>query len=381
MDVIESTIQPTKSSSMIPLVVMALFSFLLALTLGATETLAPAAAMHVAFAMGVVPMIFGAMLHFIPVLTRSETPGKAILALPFIVQLFGVAVVGAMQGWLPRWSLHAVAVANGILAAALWIWVADRARNCVGRAHPGWIWYSGSLAVIVLAMIAVPFMDSEFGRAARLFHMHLNTLGFVGLAALGTLPVLMPTVIGVPELQAAWWLHRWFPPMLLGALLLAAGAALYPPVSLLALPLILAGLTVLARRWLTVFGWSAIRRDGAAASLGVALIGLAVLLLVGAVHGLGYLPARPAIAGFVACFLLPLVSGALSQLLPIWRHPGPNSPQREALRRRLVAGGQLRSLLFVVGGLAFLAGFALPGLLITCCGILVTAFAPFFSTR
>jgi len=380
-EVVESAVRPVRRSSMIPLAVTALLSFLLALTLGATEALAPAAAMHVAFAMGVVPLIFGAMLHFIPVLTRSDTPGKAIMVLPFVVQILGVLVVGAMQGWLPRWALHAVAFANGMVAVALWVWVSDRARQCVGKPHPGWAWYAASLAVLALAMLAVPFMDSEHGRAARLAHMHLNTLGFVGLAALGTLPVLMPTVIGVPELQAAWWLHRWFLPTLAGALVLGAGAALYPPLALLSLPLLLAGMVVLVRRWLGVFGWPAIWNNGAAVSLGLSLIGLAILLLTGAAHGLGYWPARPAIAGFVACFLLPLVSGALTQLLPVWRHPGPMTAEREALRARLAAGGQLRSLLFVAGGLAFLAEHAVLGLVLAGAGVLVTVFAPIFSKR
>jgi hypothetical protein len=61
--------------------------------------------------------------------------------------------------------------------------------------------------------------------------------------------------------------------------------------------------------------------DGAAASLFGAGLGLLVVLAGGA-HGLGWLPGRPAVGGFFVLFLLPLVSGALAQLLPVWRFPG-----------------------------------------------------------
>jgi hypothetical protein len=51
-------------------------------------------------------------------------------------------------------------------------------------------------------------------------------------------------------------------------------------------------------------------------------LGLLAVVLAGGAHGLGWLPGRPAVGGFFVLFLLPLVSGALAQLLPVWRFPG-----------------------------------------------------------
>jgi hypothetical protein len=58
--------------------------------------------------------------------------------------------------------------------------------------------------------------------ALRLVHLHLNTLGFIGLTAIGTLHVLMPTVLGKPDPRrrcacaascpgrwAGWPVPRW----------------------------------------------------------------------------------------------------------------------------------------------------------------------------
>lgn len=370
-----------KNSSLIPLAIMAMISFMAALFLGANSMLVPAAAMHVAFAMGVVPLIFGAMLHFIPVLTLSGTPNRVINALPFLAQILGAVVVSAMQGWLPRYALHGVALVNGIVALVLLVWMSDRARQCVGRPHPGWRWYASALAVLALAMLSIPFMDSDHGQVARLFHMHANTLGFVGLAALGTLPVLLPTVIGKPELRAAWWLQRWCLRMLAGVLALAVGAALFPPLSIVGVAVLLAGIFVLGRRWVTTFGWQALWQDGAAASLALAVAGFCALLLVGVAHGLGLIPARPAIAGFIACFLMPLLTGALTQLLPVWRHPGPLTSAREMLRARLAKGGQVRAILFIAGGLAFLSGFVPVGLALAGIGLAIFVFAPLLPAR
>jgi hypothetical protein len=50
---------------------------------------------------------------------------------------------------------------------------------------------------------------------ARLVHLHLNTLGFIGLTAIGTLHVLMPTVLGQPDPLVA---QRLQPPVAVDAL-------------------------------------------------------------------------------------------------------------------------------------------------------------------
>jgi hypothetical protein len=62
----------------------------------------------------------------------------------------------------------------------------------------------------------------------------------------------------------------------------------------------------------------------------------------------------PALAAYLSLFLLPLVTGALSQLTPVWRHPGADTPLRQAMQRRLIAGGRLRAALFFLAGAGWL---------------------------
>jgi hypothetical protein len=74
------------------------------------------------------------------------------------------------------------------------------------------------------------------------------------------------------------------------------------------------------------------------------------------VHSAGMTGARPAIAGFVLAFLLPLVSGAAAQLLPVWLRPGPKTPWHDFLRMRLGWAGAPRALLMAAGGLLVVFG-------------------------
>jgi hypothetical protein len=51
-----------------------------------------------------------------------------------------------------------------------------------------------------------------------------------------------------------------------------------------------------------------------------------------------------------------LVTGALSQLLPVWRWPGPVIPARGIMRQKLAASGGLRGALFLAA-LALILGW------------------------
>jgi hypothetical protein len=68
-------------------------------------------------------------------------------------------------------------------------------------------------------------------------------------------------------------------------------------------------------------------------------------------HGLGILAGRDAVPAFVVAFLLPMVTGALTQLLPVWLHRGKRTPARERMHAALRRGGVLRALLFGLGGI------------------------------
>jgi len=345
-------------------------SFLLALILGASAVLATAAALHIAFAIGVLPLIFGAMLHFVPVLTRTGSPHRLIAALPFVAQVTGVTVVLAIQGWLPRWLLHPAASVDLLLAAVLLGWITLRARRTIGSPHPGWRWYQASLLMLVLALAVIPLYAAGYAPAAvRLFHLHANTLGFIGLAALGTLPVLLPTVLRLPDTQAAPWLRRRLLPAFAGVVLLALGAATAWPLALVGAGCLVVVALGLQVHWFKTFGFPALLADGAGASLVAALSSFVLLLLVGVAHASGQASAQGLVIGFAAGFLLPLVTGALSQLLPVWRFSGVQTPERLEMRLRLARCGRLRAVLFPLAGLSFVCAQEELGLVVTALGL------------
>ena len=335
-----------------------------AATLGALALgLAPAPAIHIAFAAGVLPLICGAIIHFVPVLTRSGSPARAIRMLPLAVQAAGIATPLGLAGIGPAWGLHAAATLVAGAALVLLVWTTRRLRATLGVPHPGARWYGGALICLFLAVSLVPVWLAlpELRPALRLFHLHLNTLGFIGLAALGTLPVLVPTVLGRPDPQAGMRLARDLPVASGGAVLVAAGAAGVP---------LLAGAGACLLLWVIAGNLRAWRRLGAmpvkvstdvtapAIPLKAASIGLGVSLLAGSAHGFGWIAARPAVPAYFALFLLPLVTGALSQLLPVWRYPGVATARRHALQHNLRLGGHWRSALFLAGGGMLLFDFA-----------------------
>lgn len=319
----------------------------------------PVAVVHLAFAVGVVPLIFAAMSHFVPVLTRTGDPVRWIARLPWLAQAAGLLAVLAMQGLVPYWLLYGAATVDLVLAAVLLNWMAARARASLGSPHPGWRWYGAALGCLMLALLAILLTAiwPAYWYPLRLFHLHLNTIGLVGLAALGTLPVLMPTVLGKPDPEAAGWLHRRLWLVAGGALVVATGAAVVWPFAAPGAALVLVAGLGLVGQWVRRFGIRPLLADGISASLLAAIVGLLLTLAAGVAHGAGLLPARPSLLAWGAGFLLPLVSGALSQLLPVWRWPGPVTPARRLMRDKLAASGSWRAFLFLLSALALLADF------------------------
>lgn len=317
----------------------------------------PLAVAHLAFAVGIVPLIFAAMSHFVPVLTRSGDPGRWIARLPPAAQAAGLLAVTAMLGWLPYWLLYVAVAVDLVLAAILFNWIAARAKATLGAPHPGWRWYGAALGCLMLALLAILLMGvfPAFWAPLRLFHLHLNTLGLVGLAALGTLAVLMPTALGKPDPEAAGWLHRLLWLVAGGALVVACGAAIFWPFAMPGAALLLVAGLGLIGQWVRRFGWRQLLADGVSASLLSAVCGLLLTLMAGVAHGAGMMAGRPGLLAWGAGFLLPLVSGALSQLLPVWRWPGPIIPARAVMRQKLAASGRWRALFFFSAAIAFLS--------------------------
>jgi len=209
--------------------------------------------------------------------------------------------------------------------------------------------------------------------------LHANLLGFVGLTAIGTLQVLLPTSVGRTDYQASGRLTTDLKFACAGVLLLAVGAALAVPgtppgwprlVALAGALLFMLAPLRMATYWVAAYSERIGSLHGAAASLALACLGLIGLMFAGIGHTLGFLAGRDAVAGFVLAFLLPLVSGAATQLLPVWLRPGMQGEWHLRLRRRLGRLGGLRALLMVCGGLAFAFGWH-QGIWLTLAGVAV----------
>lgn len=333
-------------------VILATLAFLL---LGEPSYLA---ATHLVFSLAVLPLVFAAIAHFVPVLTRSAGAPQGIWLAPLLLQGAGFLVFLHFFGVANTSALNLAAVISLLLALAFAGWLMVRARRCLGKPHPGWRWYLASLAFLVtgLALVLVMHYWPAERQAFRLLHLHLNTLGFIGLTAIGTLQVLLPTVLSGPDTDAAARLRLDLPLAVAGVLLVGLGAAFCLPLSLVGAGFLFYITCRPGLSWLSRYGLPAIIADGASAALAASLCGFLLLLAFGVAHALGLLEGRDAIPAFMAAFLLPLVSGALSQLLPVWRYPGRRTPVRDRAREVLVKRGAMRALLFICGGVLLAFG-------------------------
>jgi hypothetical protein len=301
------------------------------------------------------PLIFAAMLHFIPVLTRTAAPARRVAGLPAWAALVGWGVFAAFAmgrlAWLPLLALPAAG-----LAAWLAAWGIGRGRAALGAPHAGLAWYVAALCCLALALFAVAAMAvwPEHTLALKRLHLHLNLLGFVALTAVGTLQVLLPTAARRFDAQAARRLRLTLWPTLAGVVPTALGAAWAPRLAWVGLVPWLWVLAWIARDW-----WRAYRRElfawhGAAPLLGAALAGLALALLTGTLAACGVLPHHGAAHLFVLGFLFPLVSGAVGWLLPLWRFPA--AP--DAARHRLLRWSGARAVLYLAGSAGAATGAA-----------------------
>ncbi len=331
------------------LVFLALAAFAAAL-LGAPHA-GRAVTLHLVLAVGAMPLICGAMTHFIPVLTRTRTASAGVLALPAVALAGGVLAVASFGLPGMGWGRYAGALLAATAAGTLLVWSRYRRLRMLGRAHPGLAWYEAALACLVCALLAVlaGAVWPQQWAALRRLHLHLNTLGFVGLTAVGTLTVLLPTAAGRPDPEAGPRLRRDLPWAVSGTLLVATGAAWFGPLAAIGAVFWAIPLLRLGTGWLRLYRADVFARHGAAPSLAAALAGLAFSLLIGAAAATG-IPALTPAPAFVAGFLLPLVSGAASQLLPVWLRPGVQGAWHARLRGQLGRHGGTRAMLFCASG-------------------------------
>lgn len=364
-----------------------LLVFLSLLVLGALlvgvvmQSLPDAAVRHMLFAVGILPLILAAMLYFVPVLTRSAPAHGAMLLLPPLAFVLGIGVVIAMPGHAEWLSVLAGCVL--VLVCIEIGWTLRRRSRVLGKPHAGLDWYLYALALLILALIMIVSRAfwPEYWTAARNVHLHLNIFGFLGLTAIGTLRVLLPTALAEADPDSTQFLRRQLPWAVCGALAIAFGAALWKPMAILG---------ALAWSWTAAQMLRVLLRRGhwlnahaASISLGAAAIGWLLLLAAGIAHALGDVTRDAMFALLVFVFLLPLVTGATSHLLPVWRWPGRLTAAHARMRLRLTKYSGLRVGAFWGSGLAALWGYEyafIPGAL-ALAGYLFQVVSAFLSVR
>lgn len=331
---------------------LALLSFVALLWLnGAGEI--PYWGVHTVMALGILPLILAVMGYFVPVLTRTGAEDKAAKGLPLLALAGGLAAVAGMvgvPGGLPTGALLSMAAALGMFG-----WIGKRRAQALGTPHAGLAWYQAALVFLILGLLAIlvgMVWPAQWPMLRRL-HLHLNLLGFVGLTAIGTLQVLLPTAGNYTDPDVAQRLRAGLKYAVAGTVLIGVGAAWVPLLSGLGLLVWMLPLSALITA--TLRQHKALWR-GAASALMSALIGYVLVLVSGALHGLGWLAPRLSVTLFFIVFLMPLVTGAVSYLLPLWRWPGADNACIMQLRNTLVRGSLLRALIFPGCGLLLLAG-------------------------
>ncbi len=333
------------------LVLMAAASFADAVALPLLHPLPSAAHIHLALAVGVMPLIFGAMIYFVPVLTRSAIAPIGVRLIPLLMLIAGALAFFSFATSSQNYYLAAfIALAT---ATAFAVWVIRRAAGSIGQPHPCLYWYLGAVVCLILALAAVSAMAlwPEQRLALKRLHLHLNTLGFIGLTAIATLQVLLPTTVGRPDPQVGARLHQDLKWALSGTLLISIGAAWFKPLAYLGALLWMIPLVRLAKAWYSLYLQEIFKFHGAASSLAAALAGFVAALLFGSLHADSILSTTDTAHAFILAFLFPLVTGAVSHLFPIWARPGMQTAWHALMRQRLGAGGGYRALLFLAGGI------------------------------
>lgn len=319
----------------------------------------PAFWAHALLAVGVMSLIPAAMQHFVPVLTRSAGVSPAAARLPLAMMLAGVLASLALLGILPYPVIGAAAALALATLVALLAWIWRKGRQAVGRPHPGLNWYVAALACLLLGLLAalsIPLWPVQHA-ALRAFHLHVNLYGFVGLTAIGTLQVLLPTATGQADPEVAARLRADLKWAVAGSLLLATAQAF----GLAWLAIVGAALWAWPLLRMLSAWWRMQRRNifslhGAAPVLAAAALGFACAL-AGAATGQAA-PLTVVLPGF----LFPLIVGAASQLAPVFLQPGVATDWHARSRTWLGRWSGLRALLFLTAAILPLFGLQCSGI-------------------
>lgn len=316
----------------------------------------PSAPLHLIFALGIMPLILGAMTYFVPVLTRTRNASFLALA-PALLALVAGGLVSFSLFY--AFSVYPFAAVIGLMAVIWKIsWIGQRKKEMLGKPHPGLLWYQLALGALLLGLTAIlaGYFLPDHWTAIRRLHLHINTLGFIGFTALGTLRVLLPTTGHYADPQAGEWLIRQWPWLMSGTLLIAVGATWFTTLAFLGLICWLRPLVPLLKGLLITHRQAVWQTNGATTPLAGAVLGLLLLILSGGAHSLGWIAPSQTTLAFIPLFLLPLVTGAATHLLPLWITKAQQRDREQLLRIILGQYSIWRTVLFMLGGLFILLG-------------------------
>jgi nitrite reductase (NO-forming) len=309
--------------------------------------------------------------HFATALLRTAPVGEwAAAARALALNLGIVAVLAGVPTGRPALAAAGAGLA-GVVVLAHALTLAARIARALPARLAGAVWYYVAAAAALLAGMGLGLWlaggvagSADAYLALRLAHVHLNVLGWVGLAVVGTQFTLWPTVLRthmVPGLEAA--MRRALPPLAAGLAVAATGLATQQRVVALAgLAAYAAGLAVA----LVPFVRTARRRPPRTASAWMLGAGMA-WLVVAVLADLGALAASARVADLdgrlgrlvpavVAGFALQTLTGALTYLLPVVFGRGAAGNRR--LTGILELGWPARVAAVNLGVLVLLAGSA-----------------------
>jgi len=309
--------------------------------------------------------------HFATALLRTAPVGEwAATARALALNLGIVAVLAGVPTGRPDLAVAGAGLA-GVVVLAHALTLAARIARALPARLAGTVWYYVAAAAALLAGMGLGLWlaggvagSADAYLALRLAHVHLNVLGWVGLAVVGSQFTLWPTVLRthmVPGLEAA--MRRALPPLAAGLAVAATGLATQQRVVALAgLAAYAAGLAVA----LVPFVRTTRRRPPRTASAWMLGAGMA-WLVVAVLADLGALAASARVAdldgrmgqlvpAMVAGFALQTLTGALTYLLPVVFGRGAAGNRR--LTGILELGWPARVAAVNLGVLVLLAGSA-----------------------
>lgn len=329
--------------------------------------------LHLALAGAISTAISGAMQNFTLALTATPSPAAWLVRSQFALITIGAGLIAigmpTSTPWLTGAGGLAFVVAMLLLARTVWrAW-----RRALNRRHAMPIAaYGAAIAFVLLgatlgALMGSRVVEGDLSLHIRHAHMTVNVLGWASITVVGTLITLLPTVLRVRVPRWPGWaviglLVGGLALQLLGwdasTVLLAAGGLAYAGGACGLVSLVVSVLRT-ERTW--AIPAAAFHMMAAVAWFVVGSFGLAVALLDGPA---GFDRYRVVfLTAFVGGWLLQVLLGAWSYLLPMARPGHPSERRRSLAAFELLAPVQLALL---NGGLAFIAvrgaGWCGPGL-------------------